>query len=359
MLLCARWQRPRTASELLGRTALLTGLLCSGPGAVAEMTAGVTGTHQAARGTSAETLASFDLSVQRGLGPGEVLLYVEGSSSPERDGVVAHHASANADAGTALDGSGSGRVQVSELLYRVPLADGEAAAGLLDATRFLDATGGDEADFTDPGFANDENTHFLNAAFVNNPAIAFPDYAPGVTWRSGPRSPQLRLLATSGTGLGETRHARHGEVVDVGADGRGVFAAVEGYRLAAHQRTLRVGLWRNSRAPEADNGLYAVAGGQTEEYRWNVRLGLSRGRLAARRFAGLAVGRQAPAGVLGGAVGWLSDRDSGSGWQTELYWRVPLGDHWQLTPDLQWLREPGGRTAVVAGLRVTAAWSRP
>lgn len=345
----------RPGTPPLRCAALLTVLLGSCP-AAAELQAGFTATHQAARGVSPETLASGDFILLRRLGSGSLLLYVEGATTPERRGVSARHPLANGDAGSALDGGGSGRVQISELFYEVSLAGGTVAAGLIDATRFIDGTGGEAPHLPVPGFADDETASFLNAAFVDNPAIAFPDYAPGVTWsKEG-----LRLLVSGGTGLGDTPNARYGEAVDLGVGGRGVFLATEAYRPLTGRRTLRLGLWHNSRDPRSDRGAYVVTDGRTGDYRWNLRAGMAQGHLAtAERFVGLGAGRPVPGGELGAGAAWLDVRNGGSAWQTELYWRLPIGEHWRLTPDLQWLREPDGRTAVVAGLRITAAWTRP
>jgi hypothetical protein len=97
-------------------------------------------------------------------------LYVEGNTTPFHDGVSRRIPEANTDAGTALNRSGEGRIQVSELRLIWPIFQGSHVhLGLLDATGFLDVS----------QIANDENLFFLGGPFVNNPTIEFPDYALG------------------------------------------------------------------------------------------------------------------------------------------------------------------------------------
>lgn len=88
----------------------------------------------------------------------------------------------NGDAGSALNGNGDGRLQISELRYALPVRDfGTLSFGLLDPTAFLDTTSHANPtagpDFS--GIANDETTQFLGNSFVNNPVVEFPDYTLG------------------------------------------------------------------------------------------------------------------------------------------------------------------------------------
>jgi porin len=115
-------------------------------------------------------VASFDLFLKASLLRGTVHLYVEGNTTPFHDGVSRRIPEANTDAGTALNRSGEGRIQVSELRLIWPIFQGSHVhLGLLDATGFLDVS----------QIANDENLFFLGGPFVNNPTIEFPDYALG------------------------------------------------------------------------------------------------------------------------------------------------------------------------------------
>lgn len=117
-----------------------------------------------------ELVTSFDLFLEARLHQGTVHLYVEANTSPFRDGVSRRIPEVNTDAGTALNRSGEGRIQISELRLTWPIFQGSHVhLGLLDATGFLDVS----------QIANDENLFFLGGPFVNNPTIEFPDYALG------------------------------------------------------------------------------------------------------------------------------------------------------------------------------------
>ena len=88
----------------------------------------------------------------------------------------------------------------------------------MDLTGFLDVS----------RIANDENLFFLGMPFVNNPAIAFPDYVLGTTVDvSIPRLPRSRiaLALSSSHGLADNPEASYGELVDLGAARKGVFVA--------------------------------------------------------------------------------------------------------------------------------------
>lgn len=238
------------------------------PAMAAAVDTALTATHQAAGNADAETLSSLDLTGTFNLGPGRFTFYAEGSTTPDDDGVSTRYPTVNADAGSALDGNGDGRLQLSEAFYRIANERGSTAIGLLDATRFLDVTS-NPLSGTNDGFANDETASLLNSAFVNNPAIAFPDYTLGFTGtltRHGDRQ-QLRLLISSGTGITDTSNARYGELVDLGVNGCGLFTVIEGFQALDSGRALRIGLWRNSRGPEDGHGIYTVPDGTNGPWR--------------------------------------------------------------------------------------------
>ena len=84
-----------------------------------------------------EVLGSLDMVLTAAWGPGELLVYAEGSSSPQPGEVSSTFGEVNGDAGSALNGNGDGRLQVSELRYALPVKHaGTVHAGLLDAPCF-------------------------------------------------------------------------------------------------------------------------------------------------------------------------------------------------------------------------------
>lgn len=310
---------------------------------------GISASLQAVRGDRArnELQASFDWLSSLPLGAGRFTLYVEGSTTPQQDGVSAMFPVANGDAGTALDGTGSGRLQVSEAYYIQPLEAGSLYAGLIDPTAFLDGS----------SVANDETHQFIASPLVNNPSIAFPDYTLGVAWHgnSDPQRPGWLLFIGSSHGLGDNPKASYPELFDVTAAGKGVFAAFEGY-LPHNAWTLRPGVWLNTaRQPrleqpteQEDNyGVYLSVDGASGDLQWNLRLGAANDTVSRiAQFAALAV--QYPfAGVqwgLGVAQSYWSeraeDRPATVSTQAELYSRFELAENLTLTPALQYLRKP-------------------
>ncbi|WP_029520223.1 hypothetical protein [Persephonella sp. IF05-L8] len=68
------------------------------------------------------------------------------------------------------DINNTGRPYLLEFYYQRYLGKLIFAAGFIDATAYVDAN----------KFANDENTQFLNDAFVNNPIAVLPSYNPGI-----------------------------------------------------------------------------------------------------------------------------------------------------------------------------------
>lgn len=105
---------------------------------------------------------SFDLEFEKKMASGTALVYLIGAEGdPVYDG-------ANADAeGTFSQGNAA----VAEAWYGHDVGDWlTLTLGKIDPTRIYDAN----------EVANDQTTQFLANGFVNNPAILFPSYTPGV-----------------------------------------------------------------------------------------------------------------------------------------------------------------------------------
>ncbi len=328
------------------------GVIAERPGVAVE--GGLTFTWQGGDDSRArdELLASFDLSATLPLGSGELVAYFEGNVTPREQGVSSRFAEANADAGSALDGNGRGRLQLSELHYRLPLASSTFYLGLLDPARFLDAS----------DIANDETRQFISADLVNDPSIALPDYTIGLAWHdnSDPARADMTLFVSSSNGLADNPDASYRELLDLGADGKGLFTAAEFY-LPHGDGIWRIGAWLNS-APHARfdasgeriaSGLYASIDGRFGATHWNLRLGLADPRVVeAARFIGIALSRSVGAADAWG-LGWTHTglsphaRDAGFGdiEHGEFWWRHGFESQLTLSASLQWLRNSGFETA--------------
>jgi len=318
-----------------------------------EFSAGATLTVQTTtdRRVDSQALGSVDLGLLAPMGPGFWAIHVEGSTTvPDNTKVAALLGEANADAGSALDAEGNGRLQLSELNYTFPFAAGTLSIGLMDTGGFLDTS----------EIANDETAQFINANLVNNPTIGSPDYTLGMAWvyEGEEGMPSVTLLAARSHGLADdypSYSSLFDGSVDVNGDGindnKGVFAGAElGWCLEA--ANLRLGVWTNTADhPQVsgtpgfkDNaGLYAVADGTAGETLWGVRAGWAdHDTSEAVGFLSGAVEfpTQYAAVGLGLAHTW-ANADLGPGFGdtsvAEVYARFEATEHVQITPSIQWI----------------------
>lgn len=338
------------------------------PPAALEADVTLTALAASAEPVRSEALASFDLRLAVEAGPGQWFFHAEASTTPRSFGVAAWFPEINKDAGTALDGRGHGRVQLSEVYYEFAAGRGIWAAGLIDAPAYIDTS----------DIANDETRQFLAATFVNNPTIPLPDYSPGVAWRypaaDGRRG--FTFLLQSSHGLADNEDASYRELVDFGEEAKGAFAALE-TDTEWSSLTWRLGAWgRKTRKPrrmEATEdtsryGLYGVVDGHGETFAWNLRAGAAdAGGSDLDAFFSAAAVIPTARGRLGMAAGRTlagarhDDPGRRAGWHAEVYYRHRLSDVLAITPDIQYLRleRPallGGdrvRRTLVAGVRVT------
>lgn len=294
-----------------------------------------------------ELLGSFDWVTTLPAGKGKWVMYVEGNTSPRKEGVSSLIGEANADAGSALDRDGKGRLQVSELHYFHPLGGGMLVSGLLDVTASLDSS----------EVANDETSQFLSAPLVNNPTIGFPDYSLGVVYNQETgKDSGYSLALTSSHGLADNANASYAQLVDVGDDGKGVFAAAEGYWPMAGTK-LHVGAWVNSAdharldggtGSEKNYGLYLVVDGQAAAGQWNLRAGLANEDVSqASQFLSLSLARPLKQAALGLGVAYtgLSSKDATPQQDdmllAEAYLRFEPRVDMSVTPAVQWLENSG------------------
>ncbi len=302
-------------------------------------------------GAEDELLASLDLVATLPQGDGVWTLYVEGCVTPSAEGVSSFHPVVNADAGTALDAEGEGRLQVSELHYTHPVGDGSVSVGLLNPAVFLDAS----------EVANDETRQFLAAPLVNNPTIGFPDYAPGVAYHydASGWSPGVTVLLTESAGLAGNGGS-YAKLFSFSEAERGLFLATELYWQPA-SATLRLGGWSRvipgseKESGEGEKqGVYGLAEGWLGRLHWSLRGGIAGQRgLTEASFVSAAGELPFNLAALGvGVARNLSGKEGDFVEQAECYVRTILGDTLQFTVDLQWLQPAEGGGEPSAGLMV-------
>jgi hypothetical protein len=336
------------------RTALLTAaLLCAPARAEAPrdiaFEGGVTATLQGAANGSVSTEAqgSLDLVTLVPLGPGDLTLYLEGGTTQSQEGLAAWIPEANGDAGSAVDRDDKGRLQISELFYSLPVRGFQLSLGLMDATGVLDSS----------LVAGDETTQFLAGPLVHNTTIEFPDYTLGLALSSEPgdRGLGFNLFLGGSQGLGDNEDRGYSELFDLGADGKGVFAAAEGV-WSAGVLTGELGIWFSSaeherldgNGDEANNyGLYGLLDGPAGDGAWNLRAGWADPDLSeAAWFLGAVLEyplgpATAGFGIAHTGVSGHAGPDRGHNSVAEVYARFDVSEHLQITPSLQYVRNPG------------------
>lgn len=285
-----------------------------------DLSGGVTVVAQrAGEDAGAEATASLDLIAEFKNRIGSLIVYVEANAVRSGEGL----ATANADAATVAVGDGSLRLQVSELKYAfAPSARRSWTIGLLDPTVYLDSTRID----------NDENMQFIGTSFVNNPSIGFPDYTIGAVVEQTAKAsgPTVRVVACGSRGLGDNEERDYGELLDLTADGKGVFAAAEaGWTTPSGQ--LRLGGWLDTDVDR--RGGYVTLGRSRGRHAAGVRLGWAGGEVPGTdRFGSVTyqatLGRTVVGLGLALAEGAVREHYEG-------YARIGLGRRLYLTPSIQ------------------------
>lgn len=277
------------------------------------------------------------------------MLYVEASTSPQTDGVLSAYPTANSDAGSVLDRDGDSHIQVSELHYTFQMADDRwLMAGLINPSAWLDRS----------GISNDENTHFINSSFKNNPTIEFPDYTLGalMRWPGAGSRPEILLVVAGSDGIADLPGRTYQELLNVSEDERGAFLGAEAHWLR-DQAYLRAGTWlRTSDHPvagspdqfEMNYGAYGVLGWQGDRNAVDFRVGLANDAVSvATIFFAAAYERSMPHGLFG--LGVANTRISNSMrradyegvYSAEAFFRIPIfGSNGNITPSIQYVENP-------------------
>lgn len=290
---------------------------------------------------ASEWFVSTDLVLQSQTNEHGWRIFVEANSSPHSNGVSELFPQANADVGTAIDGHGNGRLQVSELVYRYQQETRAVEVGLMDLTGYFDLG----------RIGNDETTQFLAADLVNNPAIAFPDYTLGIyveqqltdklTWKTA---------VTSAVGLGDTAQRTYGELWDLNAAGRGTFL-ITSLDSTYEDWDLRGGAWLATEEQEGQ-GLFATASRTVGAQQWALRAGITKNDAdQTDQFIGVAHDYTWHEWTLGTGVSRLFGESQESRTQLETYLRYAATDKQLLTLDVQHLDDE-----VILGGRITLLW---
>jgi high affinity Mn2+ porin len=294
--------------------------------------------------------------------------------------------------GFDTDGHDDGYAIVAQAWYQldvpaprsVATPDGNAhvaiTAGKIDPFAFFDQNAA----------ADDETTRFLNNAFVHNPLL---DSGGDVGVDRYGFTPAVRVAYVDARPSGDSYAA------SVAMTGSGPGAHLTGSAgdwfvigqieatssLASEQPgTYRLYAWRNGRASDFDGSLERHAGwGVSADQRAGESVTLFT-RFGREMHGQVRFDRALTFGAEIGGRGWRRAQDAlgiaagvlrtsdayhartadgsiigysatGTEQLAELYYRVRIGEHVDVTPDVQWIRRPGGDPAAptifVAGLR--------
>lgn len=295
------------------------------------------------------------------MGEGAWNLELRAGTTPRDRGVTSFYGEVNDTVGETLNSDGDGRIAATQLFYAVSVGSGELSLGLLDATSLLDAN----------EIADDEYTQFLGTSFVNNPSIEYPSFALGLNYRA-PISDNLgyQVFVSSTGGLEDENDPTYNNTVNVGEDGKGVFAGGE---LLVNVGDVygSFGGWYNGadhsqlNNPAADNkdnyGGYVSGGGPLGPGQWVVWGGVANDKVSpVANFMAAAYAVDIQRTTLGVGLSRIGDSDHLPGKtdaivQAEIYLRINVYQNFYVTPDLQYVNnsgfDPSLDGVVVGGLR--------
>lgn len=317
-----------------------------------------------------DVTGSVDFVIGADIGPGKLHLYVEGSTTPtiSASSVIS---GVNADAGTALNENGKGRVQLSGIAYGFDLNDFNVSVGVHDLTAFADAT----------EVSNDEGSQFLADSLVNNPSIAFPDYTPSLTLNYGDAdSIKATVLLGNAYGLGDNPSVSYADLFKFGRDGdsglrKGLFGLVEASIPGDVDLTL--GGWvRTSELPQHLGGanrsrvygLYAnLDGVLNEKTLWSIRAGWNSGKATDEVTSHLSLAvehRYKEDHIISLGMAWnglSSDykatfANAANPIVAELYYRWEINEYISISPDIQYRGNSNNLSTTSAGMVGGSAW---
>ncbi len=287
--------------------------------------------------------------------------------------------------GVNADAAGNRSLDIVQAYYELPITEQfRIAAGKIDFSGFFDAS----------AFANDETSQFLNASLVNNSTVPFPDYSLGVI---------------ASFDITDNWYAMAG-VADAQADGRetgfntafsdedyyfyiaetGVATAFDSAK-GAMPGTYRLGVWNDPRPKgnadavdlERDDVGFYVSFDQmlakenddaddSQGFGVFFRYGYADGKRndlcsfysLGVQYQGLIDGRDEDVFGVGYSNGSFSNYAAASfpdGYESavEAFYNIRVSDRVQITPDVQYVVNPGGSgtaDAVVLGMRMQVSF---
>ncbi len=317
-----------------------------------------------------EWTLSGDLVFRSTSATGQWLVYAEGSTVPDVNGISSIYPTANADAGSVLNKDGDGGLQISEFNYTFFLQDEKTlAVGLIDPSAWLDVG----------RMAADENTEFINGSFSHNAAIEFPDYTLGgvFNWSGWDNGPDLAIVFSGSDGIADVADRSYQDLLSLSSNGRGVFVGAQAGWSKNHL-TFRLGGWWRSdehrvlgttdQTTDGNYGSYVVVGWRKNADSLNFRFGVAKKDVSfANQFTAIAYERQTKHGLFGVGIAHTSVADTfrqrtlADVWDAEVFYRVAFANgRVQLTPSIQHVENPGfdgtgsgvPSTATVASIRV-------
>ncbi len=321
--------------------------------ALASVFVGLTQTNLFSSDNSIESTheASLDIVTELASNVGVWVLYVEGNTTPQANGVSSVIEGSNADSGTALNAQDKGRLQVSELSLNRSLTNGAFRIGIIDLTAVFDTS----------DVANDETAQFLSSELVNNASIPFPDYTLGTVYthtQLGEYPLTLHAAMTSSNGLSDNPNKNYTELLDVFTGEKGMFAISE--LVWNKPMTTRIGAWHHSAVyPENENrkhaasGLYTSIESSLSTWAWNIRLGASLEENHDDWFASASIDHPIGPGKLGvGSSISLTEQGSEktSNQLVEGYYRYQFGSI-DTSVSLQWRNQQDTEPLWLAALR--------
>ena len=323
---------------------------------------------------------SADLQKLLGLDAGIIFLHLEGGW-PDAEGI--DPGSIGSAFGVNADAIGNDNILVKQLFYEGPFFD----ESLMITIGKIDFTGV----FDKNAYADDEITQFLNAAFVDDPTIPFPQYSLGaiLTWNVNDDWYIMAGAADAQADKRETgfRTAFHKEDYFFYALETGVTAELDSDN-GSMPGAYRIGLWNDPQPksnidsakkyrddvgiytscdqmlhkenadPEDSQGLgaffrYGYAPSKTNDITNFLSFGF--------QYQGLFDGRDDDILGLGFARGYFCDSADATYSDdyenaVEMYYSAKINEMFNVSPAVQYITNPGGanasKDAVVLGVRV-------
>jgi len=322
-----------------------------------------------------------DLEKLSGIENGRVYMLTEGNWSKSggiSDVAVGSYFGVNGDARNRI------AMVVTEFWYEHLFAEGSlmVRVGKMDLTGGFMHSGCPVA-FDCSMYANDENTQFLNDALINNPTIPFPDYGLGISLRyslsgdwyvSGAAADAQADIRE--TGFNTTFHDEDYFFYIFETGLTPDFESLKGSLQGAY----RAGIWYDpgpkekfSSPPKAgtvrddigfyvsfDQELYKQVSDATDNQGLGFfgRYGWADSKVnevtnfwsTGLQYQGLFPGRDEDVLALGFAQGYFSDNSSSftDDYESvcELYYKAGITPWFELTPDLQYVINPGGDESI-------------